>query len=120
VSKTSGTSLSATSGSGLPKDELRDLGYSRLGPIAAGAFSTIIRAREQSSQREVAIKTYAMRARGGRAPGVAPEAVSFWLWGCSSFLFRPRRCDKNLTLAMRTMMMMMTTNAPRANALRRG
>ena len=59
----------------LPKDELRDLGYSRLGPIAAGAFSTIIRAREQSSQREVAIKTYAMRARGGRAPGVAPEAV---------------------------------------------
>ena len=75
VSKTSGTSLSATSGSGLPKDELRDLGYSRLGPIAAGAFSTIIRARDQSSQREVAIKTYAMRARGGRAPGVAPEAV---------------------------------------------
>lgn len=69
------SSSQATSGSNFPKDELRALGYATLGPIAAGAFSQVVRARELASTREVAVKTYQMRAKGGRAPGIAPSSV---------------------------------------------
>lgn len=39
--------------------DLRRFNFSVLGPIAAGAYSTIVRARHLSSKREVAIKTFA-------------------------------------------------------------
>lgn len=67
--------LAPTSSSGFPKDELRRLGYMTVGPIAAGAFSQVVRARELSTSREVAVKTYAMRCKGGRHPGVSPADV---------------------------------------------
>ena len=36
-------------------------------PIAAGAFSQVVRAKQQSSGREVAVKTFVTRAKGGKA-----------------------------------------------------
>jgi hypothetical protein len=44
--------------SGDPARVLKPLGYEPLGPIAAGAFSTILRCKEASSGREVAIKSF--------------------------------------------------------------
>jgi len=38
--------------------ELAEFGYEVLGPIAAGAFSTVLRARHTGSGREVAVKTF--------------------------------------------------------------
>lgn len=57
------------------KDTLLSLGYATLGPIAAGAFSQVVRAKEMSTQREVAVKTYQMRSKGGKAPTNPVEAV---------------------------------------------
>jgi serine/threonine protein kinase len=61
-----------------PKDanerELLSLGYLTLGPIAAGAFSTVVRARQLSTKREVAIKSFSLSARAGKA--ATPEQVA--------------------------------------------
>lgn len=48
-------------------DALKQHGYVTQSPIAAGAFSTIIRAKQPSSGREVAVKTFMTRARAGKA-----------------------------------------------------
>ena len=47
-------------------------GYCTLGPIAAGAFSQVNRARHHSSQEEVAVKTY-VTAKCQRAPHLASQ-----------------------------------------------
>lgn len=52
-------------------DPLTSFGYSTQSPIAAGAFSTIVRARHISSGEEVAVKTFATRAKGGKQPPAA-------------------------------------------------
>lgn len=47
-------------------DPLTDFGYATLGPIASGAFSMIVRARDAESRTEVAVKTF-NRAKCARA-----------------------------------------------------
>lgn len=42
-------------------------GYAAQSPIAAGAFSTIVRAVHLASRQEVAVKSFLMRAKGGKA-----------------------------------------------------
>ena len=54
--------------SGPPKDALNPFGYMTLGPIAAGAFSQVNRGRHLESGREVAVKTFQTRIKGGRQP----------------------------------------------------
>ena len=49
-------------------DPLADFGYITLSPIAQGSFSRVVRAKHVHSNREVAIKTFATRQRGGRMP----------------------------------------------------
>lgn len=53
-----------------PGRELAQHGYEPLGPIAAGAFSTILRARELATGVEVAVKTFD-NAKCGRAKPLA-------------------------------------------------
>ena len=65
-----------------PGRELEKHGYEQLGPIAAGAFSTILRARNPETGAEVAVKTFdnakcgkakqLADARDGEARGAAP------------------------------------------------
>lgn len=47
-------------------DLLRGSGYVSKSPIAAGSFSTVVRARHVDSGRDVAVKSYQLRSRGGR------------------------------------------------------
>lgn len=58
-------------------DPLREYGYATQSPIAAGAFSQVVRARQLSTGAEVACKSFLKRAKGGRQPadldGVASE-----------------------------------------------
>ena len=49
-------------------DQLLPFGYQTLGPIAAGAFTMVTRARHLETGREVAVKTFLMRTKGGRKP----------------------------------------------------
>ena len=51
-----------------PGRELVQHGYEPLGPIAAGAFSTILRAREVATGAEVAVKTFDAAKCGKAAP----------------------------------------------------
>lgn len=60
----------ATSSGGVPNDALRPFGYQTLGPIAAGAFSQVSRARNLESHNEVAVKTFLMKVKAGRRPDV--------------------------------------------------
>jgi serine/threonine protein kinase len=53
-----------------PGRELAQHGYEPLGPIAAGAFSTILRARDSSTGAEVAVKTFD-NAKCGKAAVLA-------------------------------------------------
>ena len=55
-------------GGGTSSDSLVPYGYSTQSPIAAGAFSTIVRARHISSGAEFAVKTFATRIKGGKQP----------------------------------------------------
>ena len=55
-------------GSPQVKDALVPFGYHTLGPIAAGAFTMVVRARHLESGCEYAVKSFMMRAKGGRAP----------------------------------------------------
>ena len=50
-------------------DPLSAYGYVTQSPIAAGAFSQVVRARHLASGREVAVKTMLTRMKGGRQPG---------------------------------------------------
>ena len=58
----------ANRGGGGPKDALLAIGYQTIGPIAAGAFTMVTRARHVESGKEVAVKTFLMRTKGGRRP----------------------------------------------------
>lgn len=58
-------------GGGGPNDPLRLFGYRTTGPIAAGAFSTVVRAKHVETSREVAVKTFLHRVKGGRRPDMA-------------------------------------------------
>ena len=49
-------------------DALVPYGYHTQSPIAAGAFSQVVRARAIKSGLEVAVKTFMTRAKGGKAP----------------------------------------------------
>ena len=49
-------------------DPLTGYGYSTQSPIAAGAFSQVVRARHMTSGQEVAVKTFATRVKGGKQP----------------------------------------------------
>ena len=53
---------------GSSTDSLASYGYVTQSPIAAGAFLQVVRAKHMSSGREVAVKTFATRQRGGKAP----------------------------------------------------
>ena len=53
-----------------PNDALLQFGYTTLGPIAQGAFSQVNRARHLQTSREVAVKTFLMKIKGGRRPDV--------------------------------------------------
>jgi len=57
------------------KDEggLLQHGYKEESPIAAGAFSQVVRARHLSTGKEVAVKTFQTRARGGKAAAVMKD-----------------------------------------------
>ena len=61
------------SGSGSSHDPLLPFGYQTLGPIAQGSFSTVVRAKHSETKVVFAVKTYLMRAKGGRSP---PSAES--------------------------------------------
>ena len=54
-------------------DPLVPYGYSTQSPIAAGAFSTIVRARRISSGEEFAVKTLTMRMKGGKQVAAVGE-----------------------------------------------
>ena len=62
------TASKERSGGAGPKDQLFPFGYQTLGPIAAGAFTMVRRARHLQTGEEVAVKTFLMRAKGGRRP----------------------------------------------------
>ena len=47
-------------------DPLAHIGYATQSPIAAGAFSQVVRAKHMASGREVAIKTFMTRQKGGK------------------------------------------------------
>ena len=49
-------------------DPLAPYGYHTQSPIAAGAFATVVRAKAVKSGEEVAVKSFVMRARAGKAP----------------------------------------------------
>lgn len=51
-------------------DQLLPFGYQTLGPIAAGAFTMVTRARHIETGKEVAVKTFLMRTKGGRKPDI--------------------------------------------------
>jgi tRNA A-37 threonylcarbamoyl transferase component Bud32 len=52
---------------GSATDVLLQFGYQSESPIASGAFSQVVRARHLSTGKEVAVKTFQTRARGGKA-----------------------------------------------------
>ena len=52
----------------VPQNELLRFGYLSLGPIAAGVFSKVVRARHVQSKRDVAVKTFLLRSRAGKGP----------------------------------------------------
>ena len=58
----------SSAGKQIPKDQLRQFGYATLGPIAAGVFSQVIRAKNLQTKQEVAVKTFLMRSKGGKEP----------------------------------------------------
>ena len=60
-----------TSAIGNRTDALLPFGYQTLGPIAAGVFSMVVRAKHVESGREVAVKTFLTRSKGGRRPAIA-------------------------------------------------
>jgi hypothetical protein len=64
------TANKTRSGGAGPKDELLPFGYQTLGPIAAGAFSFVTRAKNLKTSHHVAVKTFLTRAKGGRRPNV--------------------------------------------------
>ena len=53
---------------GNSSDSLVPYGYATQSPIAAGAFSQVVRARHLTSGLEVAVKTFATRVKGGKQP----------------------------------------------------
>ena len=58
-----------------PGDPLAAHGYTTLGPIAAGAFSQVNRARHASTRSEVAVKTF-VRAKCAKQPHLAMQMKS--------------------------------------------
>lgn len=63
-----GARPSSSHGGAGPSDPLRPFGYMTLGPIAAGAFSTVVRAKHLETSKEVAVKTFLHKVKGGRRP----------------------------------------------------
>jgi hypothetical protein len=53
---------------GSRNDRLAPIGYQTVGPIAAGAFSQIVRAKSIATGEEFAVKSFLTRSKGGRAP----------------------------------------------------
>ena len=51
-------------------------GYLAQSPIAAGAFSTIVRAVHRASAQEVAVKTFLMKSKGGKAAAALKDVTA--------------------------------------------
>ena len=62
------SSVAEPSVSSATNDPLHSIGFQTIGPIAQGAFSTVVRAQHCESKNVVAVKTFLTRAKGGRAP----------------------------------------------------